>query len=152
MWIKNYILTIVAIILISVIAESLMPETKTKKHISLVAGLMIIFAIAKPILSVPRLNFENIEDFLNEEGISSSQEISTKIAEARVKEVDNVFKTALCESISENLYKNFGEKYDVEAVVLEGTVEYIQLGCVTDEQIESYIKDTYGVKCVFVGE
>ena len=53
MWIKSYVITIILVVLMSILTESLMPDTEMKKHISLVSGLVILFAIAKPIISIP---------------------------------------------------------------------------------------------------
>ena len=150
MWIKTYIMTIVSVILISVIAESLMPETNAKRHISLVAGLMIIFSIAKPIISLPKFNFESIENILSEEGIITSNEITEKISETQAKEINRNFKNALSESIAENLNKNFGSEYELEIVMSDTSIDCISLNCTADSKIKSYIENTYGIKCMFV--
>lgn len=149
MWFKTYILTIISVVLLSAIAESLMPETQMKKHISLVAGLIVLLAIAKPIVSIPKLSVDDIFFRLEDWTTVSSQEISKKITEAQYQTVDNTFGSALSDTITESINDSCNIKCRAEAVIDNGMVKYVRLNCMENSEIKNFVKQTYGLECVF---
>lgn len=149
MWIKTYIMTIVAVVLLSAIAEALMPETEMKKYISLVVGLVVLFAIAKPIISIPEISVSDMFIRLDDDVSQSSIKISKSIEEAQYKVVDTNFASSLSENISDSIHSACGIKCDVEVVIKNGIVENIKLNTNQNDTIKQFVKTTYGLECIF---
>lgn len=149
MWIKNYILTIISVVLLSTIIETLIPDTSMKKHISLVAGLIVLFAIAKPIVSIQRLPMEDVIFHLEDLSKSTSEELYNRISQSQNIIIDNTFSEALSGTISNAIKSTFGLECDTEAVVDNGTVKYVKFDCTENSKVEKFIKQTYGLECIF---
>lgn len=149
MWIKSYIMTIVAVVLLSAVAEALMPETEMKKHISLVVGLLILFAIAKPIISISEFSTDNMFLKLDTEVSTSAKRISEKIENVQFEVVDTTFSDSLSQAIAKSINTNYGVKSNVEAVIKNGTVKNIKIDSEPNDDIRQFIRNTYGLECVF---
>lgn len=149
MWIKNYILTIISVVLLSTIIETLMPDTSMKKHISLVAGLIVLFAIAKPIVSIHRLPMEDVIFRLDDLSKSTSKELYNRISQSQNVIIDNTFAGALSGTISNAIKSTFGIECNTKAVVDNGTVKYVKFNCKENSEVQKFIKQMYGLECIF---
>ncbi len=149
MWIKGYILTIALVVLLSALAEALMPDSNMKKHISLVTGLIMLLAIAKPVISLPRFSLDDILFTLEDKVAVSGADISKSIVSAQLQAADTGFEEALSKAISNSIFDSLGIKCNVKAVAKEGSVSQIKLDCRESEEIREHIKQNYGLECVF---
>ena len=152
MWIKTYIMTIITVVLLSSITEALMPETDMKKHLSLVVGLVVLFAMAKPLISIPRFAVEDMIFRIEEDVSSSSKKINEKIEEAQINIVNNQFSRSLSETISKSVYSSCGIKCNVDVSINNGTIEKVFIDDYENDVIKNFIKNNYGLECTFQKE
>lgn len=149
MWIKTYIMTIITVVLLSAITEALMPETDMKKHLSLVVGLVVLFAMAKPLISVPHFVVEDMIFRIEEDVSASSKKINKKIEESQINVIDNQFSKSLSETISHSIYSTCGIKCNVDVSINNGIIEKVVIDAEENENIRSFIKKNYGLECAF---
>ncbi len=149
MWIKNYIMTIISVVLISGISESLMPNTNMKKHISLVVGLIILFAIVKPIISIPNITIDNMLLRLEDDATVSSEMINKKIEKFQYEIIDNEFSSSVSNTISNAIYSYCGVKCKVKTLSNNGIIDSIIINAPENENIKEFVKNTYGLECKF---
>lgn len=147
MWIKSYISAIAVTVIFSAFAESLMPETEMKKHISLVVGIIILIVISKPVLSIPVFN-ENILDFAESASIASV-EISERLNNTQSDEIRSVFIEKLDNNIEKDIYNKFSVKCNVNIAFKNQDIEYVYVETAENEGIRKHIEEIYGFKCVF---
>jgi len=152
MWIKTYILTIATVVLFSVFAESLMPDSKMKKHISLVAGLIILFAIAKPLISVNKFSLTDVFSDFSEDVDVSGEALSKKINNAQTMSVNSDFAKRLSSEISSKIENTMSIKCKVEVIIEENKVKLVKIHSLENSQIKKLVVDTYGLVCVFEGD
>lgn len=149
MWIKTYIMTIVTVVLLSAITEALMPETDMKKHLSLVVGLVVLFAMAKPLVSIPRFAVEDMIFRVEEDVSISSKSINKKIEDAQIVVVDNQFSKSLSDTISHSIYSSCAIKCNVEVLIDNGIIEGVIIDAHENEDIRKFVKKNYGLECTF---
>lgn len=151
MWIKSYVSTIILVVLLSLIAESVMPDTAMKKHVSLISGLVILLAIARPIISIPSILVENTRfDFIDDSFILDESSLSEKIVNIRDSAVQSGFKSTLNDLISQDLYKNFRLKVKTE-IFENGEDVYLKIYDKEISDVRKHIENTYGIRCIFTG-
>lgn len=148
--IKNYILTIAATVLFCAVAENLMPEGNIKKHISLVVGLVILLAIANPLIKVPKFLIEGIEIELDEKAETSSKIIKDDIEKTSIKIIDNSFSNALETSIENSIENNFGVKKSVSIKTENGEIVSTVIQGEKNQNIEHFIRQNFGLICTFI--
>lgn len=147
MWIKTYILTIITVVIFSSMAENIMPDTNMKKHISLAVGILVLLAIAKPIVSISQFSFDNI--ILNSDKvITTSEELSKKIYNEQSIDIQTSFENKTSEVITSDVNDFFKTKYNVDINVHDNRT-VAKINCEPNIEIEKYIEDKYGFKCVF---
>ncbi len=147
MWIKQYILTITSVVVFSAMAEALMPENTMKKHISLVAGLLVLLAISKPIINMTKL--KPIDLNLNFDIESESGDILNKLERTQSNEIENTFEASLSSSIEKELSDKFGVSLKVNVVKSKDNTVEIKLYGAENEQLRKHIKYVYGLESTF---
>ena len=153
MWIKSYVITIILVVLMSILTESLMPDTEMKKHISLVSGLVILFAIAKPIISIPDILSENsgFNFIKNEEFFDQDKNtLVEKVVNLRDDTVQSGFKNKLNDVVSKDLYSKFELSVKTEIVENENKI-FLKIYEEENDDVKNYIENTYGIRCFFTG-
>ena len=147
--IKNYILTIAATVLFCAIAENLMPDGNIKKHISLVVGLVILYAIANPLIDMPEFLIDGIKIELNESSDISSKKINSEIERTSFEIIDNSFSEALENAIENSIENNFGVKKSVNVNSQNGEIVSTVIQGERNQNIESFIRQNFGLNCTF---
>lgn len=147
MWIKSYIFAIAVTVVFSAFAETLMPETEMKKHISLVIGIIILIVIARPVLSIPVFDAKIID--LSESVSTTSAEISEKLSDAQRKEIEIGFNQKLNNTIEKDIYNNFSVNCRVNIVSKDENIDYVYIEATENDDIRKLVEETYGLKCVF---
>lgn len=152
MGIKSYILTIVSTVLFSSLTESLMPDGKMKKHISLVVGLVIMVAITKPLLNIQKFLVEDITYKLEISAGETSSLINEKITNAQYKAIDDTFEKSLSDSLESSVLKSLGIEKEIEAEAHNGQITRIVVHGEESEQVKMYIKQNFGLDCEFTDD
>lgn len=147
--IKSYILTIAATVLFCAIAESLMPDGNIKKHISLVVGLVILYAIANPLIDIPKFLIDGIKIELSESSDMSSEKINSEIEKTSFEIIDNSFSEALENAIENSIENNFGVKKSVNVKSQNGEIVSTIIQGERNQNIESFIRQNFGLNCAF---
>lgn len=152
MGIKSYILTIVSTVLFSALTESLMPDGKMKKHISLVVGLVILVAITKPLLNIQKFLVEDITYKLEISVDETSSLINEKIMNAQYKAIDDTFEKSLSASLENSVLKSLGTEREIEAEAHNGQITKIVVHGGIDDQVKKHIKQNFGLDCEFTDD
>lgn len=153
---KNYILTIITISIISGIVSSLLSSSKNglKKHINLITGLILVLIVVTPITTIAKnsaILTEKIESIVGSLNIENSVNESNKIIISQG--TDNI-----CEGIENAIATRFNLSNDyitvaltvndenIEAIMLEGiTVTLTGKATWTDsDAIKEYTEDLVG--------
>ena len=148
MWIKSYILTIVTIVIFLSVVESIMPDTDMKKHISLVAGLIVLLTIARPVISITKISYNDL--VLNTDvALQASNNLNKKIDShhAGMAKKDFAYKTS--QIITQSINTHFNTSYIAQAVIYNDSDIKIKLNCTANEAIRNYVKTNYGFDCIF---
>lgn len=152
MGIKSYILTIVSTVILSALTESLMPDSKMKKHISLVVGLVMVVAITKPILNIRKYLVEDITYKLEVAVDETSSMINEKITNAQYKAIDSTFEKSLSDSLENSVTKSLGLEKEIEAEAHNGQITKIVVHGEVDNQVKTHIKQNFGLDCEFTDD
>ena len=129
-FIKGWALTISGFIIISTIAEMMLPNQNIKKYAKLVLGLMLIILVMKPILGISSLSLGQ-SDFTSQAVVATPQGDLVK----------NAFAQNLANNMEAALRTNFGEvNINVEVGADESNQFYIQ-GIVVSNAKESDRKE-----------
>ena len=147
MWIKTYILTIIVVVLLSHLADSLMPDNNMKKHISLVCGLIVLLTIAKPFVALPKTLTTNF-DLSDSRGSLSSIELSEKLICDMESTIDSEFCTNLNKTINDDLQNRYNRSFKTKTIKADKTF-YLKIYEKEDIGVKNYIETTYGIMCEF---
>ena len=108
-WIRDWIMQIAGVIVLSAICEVIMPNGEMKKYVRPVIGLVLVFAVIKPVLgfSAERPDFPRAEETQRQ-----AAELQKSFDEAERSEVIALYREKLCRNI-ENELKSGGVKSNV---------------------------------------
>lgn len=149
MWIKSYIITLVSVALLFAVFEILMPNTNMKKYISLIAGIVALFTIIKPVVSFPKHILEDISFELESNAEYTSSQISESITNSLSKEIDNNFQKSLSSAIELSVEQVCNIKCKATPHIEDGMVKYVYIDSQKNEAIEKHIKENFGLVCYF---
>ncbi len=108
-WIRDWIMQIAGVIVLSAICEVIMPNGEMKKYVRPVIGLVLVFAVIKPVLgfSAERPDFPRAGETQRQ-----AAELQKNLDETKRREVVSIYSEKLCRNI-ENELKSGGVKSDV---------------------------------------
>lgn len=149
MWIKNYVLTLISIVIFSSFVEILMPSSNMKKHISLISGIVMIIAISKPIIKFPTHILSEMSFQLEYSQEESPANLSDKLAEVQNELIEDDFSNEIISAVQYDINTKFKKNYDIGVLIENGTVKCVILHGEEHEKIAKYIKQTYGFECMF---
>lgn len=149
MQIKSYIVTIISVVLMSFVAEGIMPDGNMKKHITLVMGIVILIAVSKPVIDFTGGLFKNGIDLEFYRSDDVSYDLTQKLENAVTEKVYNSFQTKLNNMAEEEIYSELGVNCKVETILDGNTVKYIRVHGKQSIAIENYIEKRFGIKCKF---
>lgn len=125
--IKNWSQGIIVAVIIATILEMLLPENKNKKYITSVIGVFILFSIISPIVSKVTGKTINLEDYIEQKNITSTNYTMNNVA--LLEKDTNI----------ENLYIKTLKQDITNTVKLKGyIIDYI------DIKIETNSEKNYG--------
>ena len=138
---REYALNIVAVSIVAIVFENIMPEQKYKKYVSSIIGIIVMMSILKPIstfsdfrgkmLSLPQFKYSY--DYLENENFVLKQfesDLSKKI------EID----------VSEKFNKNIAVSITAKADESGNVTAIESVGIVGgDDEVSKYISENYGI-------
>lgn len=142
---KNFCITVVSAILISVSTELLLPDGEIKKYARLVVGLIVIIVIMRPLVNLRNWDLQKQEYILATKNIECD---TSGFEEMRKNQVRHLFSKRLASSIKEdliNLIEMKPEELKVE-VVLGNSLNENQTNLENFEDLE--IKEV-NIRCHF---
>ena len=126
-----------------------MPDGNIKKHISLVVGLVILYAIANPLIDIPKFLIDGIKIELIENSDMSSEKINSEIEKTSFEIIDHSFSEALENAIENSIENNFGVKKSVNVKSQNGEIVSTIIQGERNQNIESFIRQNFGLNCAF---
>lgn len=134
--IRNYLLSVVAVCMITVVADVMIRKSALKKIVRLIGGILVLLVAIRPLVS---LDMGKVSSYL--EDFSASYQFDT----ARIKGTQNemirqqVRRTA--ETYIENEAKELGGLLQAEVTLSDGEypvpVSVILIGTLTPEQVQA---------------
>lgn len=146
-YIRAYALSIIAIVLFSVLLEIMMPSGNFKKYIKLVAGLLVMFVLIRPIVKLPALE-QTLAAFhvSTETFMTQSEAVRDRLTHAQEEQIAGQFSDNLEQTIQEGILTAFQISCTVTAVFDGKTVTRLLIE--TPEkaaEIKQFVKSSYGL-------
>ena len=146
-FIREYTLSIIAIVLFSVLLEIMMPSSNFKKYIKLVAGLLVMFVVIRPIVKLPALE-ETLTAFHISDASYGAQSMAVRdrVAAAQSAQVKETFSAQLQQSIQSAIAAAFGQSSTVSVIFDGERVTAVSI-TVSDhaEEIRQFVAANYGL-------
>lgn len=138
-WLRNYILTVAALGIVSAVADVLMPEGNVRRFARFAISLLLTLALCAPVVSL--LQNGSLEGFAALESAEIPQTDTLSAGDEIKKNIDGMiqkysgFEAATCDvTIDEDLrveqvtiYKNLGEEGIVDSLLHEKSEKSIKL-------------------------
>lgn len=147
-FIREYALSIIAIVLFSVLLEIMMPSGNFKKYIKLVAGLLVMFVVIRPVVKLPALE-ETLSAFhiSVESDLSQSEAVRDRVVMAQKTQVNKGFSAELERTIQAGITAAFGQSCTVSAAFDGETVTALSIAVSSrQEEIRQFVKANYGLE------
>ncbi len=147
-FIREYALSIIAVVLFSVLLEIMMPSSNFKKYIKLVVGLLVMFVLVKPVVKLPALE-QTLETFhiSTQAFVSQSETVQQQIDQAQQEQISSHFTKSLEQKIHDDIHTSFGISCTVQAVFDGETIQSLVIQTPGQaEEIRSFIKGNYGLE------
>ena len=100
---KNFCITVIVAVIISVCAEMLLPEGNIKKYAKLVIGLIIVIVILNPIIRLKNIDLKKHEYTFSLENIKCG---ASDLSEMQKSQVQKLFVESIVDEISKEIIKN----------------------------------------------
>jgi len=114
-WISNWIMQIAGIIVVGAICELIMVEGELKKYVKLVAGLVLMLTVIRPIIVISSNTFQ-LEIPKSER--LKAVELKNRLDEKEMEKIFEIYREKLETSVENEIYSRFGldvtAKADVE--------------------------------------
>jgi stage III sporulation protein AF len=118
---KDWVTSIVVVILFLALVDMIMPSGSLKKYARLATGLIVIIVIIKPIFNIfshDNLLENNINKYVNSYGTTVSKDIGN-LNQGYSKETINIFKKNLIGKLEEEIFKECKKKYTVSKLTID---------------------------------
>lgn len=149
MWIKNYILTLIILVLLTSFVEALMPNSSMKKHVSLMAGIVMILLIINPVIKLPDYLINKISFQLQYNQNTPDNNLSDKIVESHNELILSDFSINISGVIEKDISSQFDKLYKVDVLTQDNAITGVVLYGEEDVHIAEYIRKTYGFESTF---
>ncbi len=147
-FIREYALSIITVVLFSVLLEIMMPSSNFKKYIKLVAGLLVMFVLIRPVVKLPALE-QTLEVFniSTEAFVSQSKAVQQQIAKAQEEQIGSRFTKSLEQKIQDDIYTAFGTSCTVQVIFDGKTVQSLKIKAPERTgEIQLFVKNNYGLE------
>lgn len=118
---KEWIMSIVSVVIFVTILEIILPEGSIKKYVKLATGLLIMVIVISPILKLLNSEVDLSEKVsLYSESISSYENVDVAKAQKDFKEkTKHTFIESLKESMSKQIKSETGKNYEITNIILK---------------------------------
>ncbi|MBE7023297.1 MAG: hypothetical protein E7412_02410 [Ruminococcaceae bacterium] len=152
-WISNWIMQIAGIIVVGAICELIMVEGELKKYVKLVAGLVLMLTVIRPIIVISSNTFQ-LEIPKSER--LKAVELKNRLDEKEMEKIFEIYREKLETSVENEIYSRFGldvtAKADVEendensfGNIIALTVFSDYTDKASDDEIKELLNQKFGV-------
>ncbi|MBQ7960484.1 MAG: stage III sporulation protein AF [Clostridia bacterium] len=152
-WISNWIMQIAGIIVVGAISELIMVEGELKKYVKLVAGLVLMLTVIRPIIVISSNTFQ-LEIPKSER--LKAVELKNRLDEKEMEKIFEIYREKLETSVENEIYSRFGldvtAKADVEendensfGNIIALTVFSDYTDKASDDEIKELLNQKFGV-------
>lgn len=154
MQVKSYIFTILSVVILSVVAEGIMPDGGMKKHISLVMGVIILITVSKPVIDLTGVMSRDGFNFESSIPETEKNTLTEKFESEIADSIYDGFQSRLNSMIETQIFNNFNLACKVKTIMKNGEIEYVEVSGKENPKIRDWVEKQFGIKCVFdeVGE
>ncbi len=115
-WIREWIMLIAGVIVLGAICDIIMPDGAMRRYVRLVLGLILVFAVIKPVTGISAKQLEIRE---TEQNRRTAAELKNRLGEKERLNVIRIYKEKLCRNIIDGLELPEGVRAEVKADVEE---------------------------------
>lgn len=104
-WIRNWIMQVAGIIVLGGICDQIMLEGEMKKYVKLVVGIVLVFAVMRPITG---LDHQDIEVRIPSTARAEAQKLRETLDETEQKEIIRIYCQKLARKAEEQIMQSYG--------------------------------------------
>lgn len=131
-WIREWIMQIAGVTVLSAICEVIMPNGEMKKYVRPVIGLVLVFAVIKPVLGFSEAS---MDAFRTENAQYRAEKLRDSLDETECREIIEIYQKKLCQNI-ENELKSGGVRGDVTVKAEVDGERGESFGCIASVTVE----------------
>ena len=109
-WIRNWIMQIAGITVLGSLCDMVMPQGEMRKYVKMVIGLILVFAVLRPIVSIPAEKI-NIDVPKNQQ--FEAMELKEKLNKTEQKKIIAIY----CRKIEGKILSEIQKEYDCEVFI-----------------------------------
>ena len=152
-WLRDWIMQIAGIIVLGAVCDMVINEGEMKKYVKMVMGLVLIFAIIKPITKAS----PDFGDFrLPQTAQVQAAELKNRLDEKERESLLNLYRQKLSKSIENEVYTKWKAGANVDVTVEEDdenrfgninalTIEVADNVDISEKEIKEYLGERFGV-------
>ncbi len=152
-WLRDWVIQIAGIIVLGAICDMIMPRGDMKKYVKLVIGMVLVFAIIRPITGI---SVDSIDLDLPYERQERLTDLQNKLSTKERDDILKLYSQKLEKSVANCVFTKWGCEAQVKVEVEEqneekfGRVQYIRIkledkGVATENEIKEYIGEVFDV-------
>lgn len=153
-WIRSWIMQIAGIIVLGALCDMVMPDGDLRKYVKMVIGLILAFAVLRPIVSIP-IDEINLEVPKNQR--LEAMELRENLSKTEQKKIISIYCRKIEEKIVKEIQKELnGEvfvnvKVEEEEKMMFGNINEVEIVCeavsegIDAKKIKSIVCQKFGV-------
>ena len=152
-WLRDWIMQIAGIIVLGAICDMIITEGEMKKYVKMVMGLVLIFAIIRPVTDI---SHDFVEFELPQKTQMQAAELKNRLGEKEQESLLRIYRQKLAKSVKNEIYTKWQADTKVDVTVEENdesrfgniktlTIEFAADCDIPKEEIKEYIGERFDV-------
>ncbi len=150
-WLRDWIMQVAGIIVLGAVCDMVINEGEMKKYVKMVMGLVLIFAIIKPIVKEPP-DFAGFE--LPQTTRIQAAELKERLDEKDRESLLNLYRQKLSKKVENEIYTKWKSYAMVDVTVEEkdgtgfGGIKGMNVemaGDISENEIKEFLRERFGV-------
>lgn len=152
-WLRDWIMQIAGVIVLGAVCDMVINEGEMKKYVKMVIGLVLIFAIIRPVIKTP-------PDFTDFQFPKTTQvqaaELKNRLGEKEKESLVNLYRQKLSKSVENELYTKYKSYATVDVWVEENdenkfgnitamTVEFFDGIDISVSEVKEFLGERFGL-------
>lgn len=152
-WLRDWIMQIAGIIVLGAICDMIINEGEMKKYVKMVMGLVLVFAIIRPVTDASP-DFAEFE--LPQKTQMQAAELKNRLGEKEQESLLKIYRQKLAKSVENEIYTKWQTDTKIDVTVEENdesrfgnirdlSIEFVGNCDISEDEIKEYIEERFGV-------